>query len=247
MDQQTKRDLKQDHFITTTGNGLEWASENRRSVIVTVSLLLAVIVAAVVIGIVLNRRSNAATVAFGDAMETYQTPLAVAGQPALPGEKTFPDAKARAAAAYPQFRAVADKYSMAKDGKNALYFVGVTQNEQGQTTSAEATFKQVAGSWNSNVAALAMLALADLYHQSGRDNQAIDLYNQLTDKPTDTVPAGLAQLQLAALYTDEGKTSTAHDIYAKLKDKDAKGAAGTIAAQKLNPAAPPQQPGLSLN
>ncbi len=244
MDQQTRRELKQDRFVTTTGSGLEWASQNRRSVIMTASLLLAAIIVLVVAGVLYSHRSSEATVAFGEAMETYQTPLSIPGQPSLPGEKTYPDAKTRAAAAYTQFRAVADKYGMMKDGKNALYFVGVTQNEQGQTASAETTFKQVAGSWNANLAALAKLALADMYHQTSRDPQAIDLYNQLTDKPTDTVPAGLAQLQLAALYTDEGKTSTAHDIYAKLKDKDAKGAAGVVAAQKLNPAAAPPQPAL---
>ena len=94
---------------------------------------------------------------------------------------------------------------MMKDGKNARYFVGLTYMEMGQTASAEAALKDVAGSWNRNVASLAKLALADLYRQSGRDSQAIDLYNQMTDKPTDAVPAGLAQIQLAELYTAEGK------------------------------------------
>ena len=35
MDQQTKKALKHDQFVDTTTHGLEWASENRRSVIVT--------------------------------------------------------------------------------------------------------------------------------------------------------------------------------------------------------------------
>ena len=91
------------------------------------------------------------------------------------------------------------------------------------------------------LASLAKLALADLYHQSGRDPQAIDLYNQLTAKPTDAVPAGLAQIQLAELYTAEGKVDQAHKIYAQLKDKDkapkgGEGPAGRIASEKLNPA-----------
>ena len=67
---------------------------------------------------------------------------------------------------------------------------GLTYMEMGQTASAEASLKDVAGSWNRNVASLAKLALADLYRQSGRDSQAIDLYNQMTDTPTDAVPAG---------------------------------------------------------
>ena len=244
MDQQTRRELKQDHFVTTSGNGLEWASENRRSVIVTASILLAAIILVVLIGVFFNHRADAAADAFGNAMQTYQTSLAIPGQPTLPGEKTFPDAKARATAANAQFRAVADKYSLLDEGRNALYFVGITQIEEGQTASAEGTLRKVASGWNRNLSALANLALADLYHQSGRDGQAIDLYNQLTAKPTDAVPAGLAQIQLAELYTAEGKVDQAHKIYAQLKDKDSKGAAGVVAAQKLNPSAPPAQPGL---
>ena len=87
------------------------------------------------------------------------------------------------------------------------------------------------------VSALAKFALADIYRSTGRDGQAIDMYNQLTDKPTDAVPAGEAQLQLASLYEAEGKPDMAKKIYAQLKDKDAKGAAGLVAAGKLNPAA----------
>ena len=50
-----------------------------------------------------------------------------------------------------------------------------------------------------------------------------------------------AQLQLAELYESEGKAKQAKDIYASLKDKDAKGPAGAIATEKLNPeAAGPQ-------
>jgi len=87
------------------------------------------------------------------------------------------------------------------------------------------------------LAALAKLALAQLYRETGRDQQAIDLLNELTNKPADTVPAGLAQLQLADLYNSEGKVEQARKIWAQLKDKDSKGAAGAEAAQKLNPAA----------
>ena len=244
MDQQTKRELKQDHFITTTGNGLEWASANRRSVIITTSILFAVIVLAVLAGVLATSRSNAAATAFGAAMQTYQTRLAVPGQPALPGEKTFASVKDRAQAANAQFAAVADKYGMTKDGRNARYFVGLTDLEMGQTASAETTLKKVADGWDRELGSLAKLALADVYHQTGRDAQAIDLYNQLTDKPTDSVPAGLAQIELAELYAAEGKTDAANKIYAKLKDQDAKSAAGTLAAQKLNPGAAPAGPAL---
>ena len=131
---------------------------------------------------------------------------------------------------------------MTPDGRNALYFAGLTQIEAGQNQQAEDTLKKVAGSWNGDLAALAKFALAQLYHNTGRDPQAVDIYNQLTRKPATTIPAGLAQLQLADLYQSEGRTADAKKIYGALEDSDKKGPAGAIAKEKLNPA-PAGQPG----
>jgi tetratricopeptide (TPR) repeat protein len=241
VDQQTKAALKHDQFIDTTKHGLEWASENRRSVLVTSALLLVVILVLVGGFTLYNYRSGQASTAFGAAMQDYQTPLAPPGQPVPPGIKTYPSANARAKAANAEFLAVADKYGMTPDGKVARYFAGLTYIEAGQNDAAEAALKQVASGWNGNLSALAKLSLAQLYRQTNRDPQAIELYTQLTAKPTSTVPAGLAQLQLAELYESEGNPAKAKEIYAQLKDKDAKGPAGQLAAQKLNPA--PAGPG----
>lgn len=239
VDQQTKVALKQDQFVTTTNHGLEWASENRKSVVTTVGLLLAAILVIALAAVLYNKRANDASVAFGAAMQAYQTPLAVPGQQVPPGVKTFSSASDRAKAANDMFMDCAKRYSLVPDGKVCRYFGGLTYVEQGQNGPAESTLKEVAGGWNGDLASLAKLSLAQLYRQTGRDGQAVDLYNQITAKPTTSVPAGLAQLQLAELYTGEGNGDVARKIYAQLKDKDAKGAAGTIAAQKLNPAAAP--------
>jgi tetratricopeptide (TPR) repeat protein len=236
VDQQTKAALKQDQFVTSTAHGLEWASGHKstliRNVLIGVAILI-VVIAAIVLSI---NRSQAASSAFGEAMTIYQTPVAIPGQQVPPGTKTYATAAERSKAANDAFRKVADQYRFTAGGRNALYFVGLTYMDEGQSQSAEDTLKKVANGWDAQLAALAKLALAGLYRQTSRDALAIDLYNQLTAKPTDSVPAGLAQLQLADLYTAEGKVSQAHQIYAQLKDKDAKGPAGAIAAQKLNPA-----------
>lgn len=239
VDQQTRVALKQDQFVTTTSHGLEWASENRRSVMISAAILLAMILLVVVAAVFYNSRSQAATVAFGNAMQAYQTPLAVPGQPAPPGVKTYGSAAERAKAANLLFLEVADKYGMTPDGKNARYFAGLTEIEAGQISQAEDTLKKIAAGWNSDLGGLAKLALADLYRSNGRYPEAIDLLNQLAAKPTTTVPAGLARLQLADLYEAQGKSADARAIYAKLKDTDAKGVAGTIAAEKLNPSPAP--------
>jgi tetratricopeptide (TPR) repeat protein len=236
VDQQTKKALKHDQFVDTTTHGLEWASENRRSVIVTSSIVLAAILFVVCAVLIYNSRASQASVAFGAAMQAYQTPLAAPGQPVPPGVKTYPSVAERAKVANGLFTSVADKYGMTPDGRTARYFAGLTYMEQGQNGPAESTLKQVAAGWNADLAALAKLSLAQLYRQTSRESQAIDLYNELTAKPTTTVPAGLAQLQLAELYESQGKPDLAKKIYAQLKDKDPKGPAGMLAAQKLNPA-----------
>ena len=243
MDHQTKVALKSDQFVTTTTHGIEWASENRKSVIVTTSLVLLAILIVVLSAVIYNKRSQAASVALGAALQAYQTPIAAPGQQVPPGVKTYPSVEERAKAANALFMATADKYSMTPDGKVSRYFGGLTYMEERQNGPAESTLKDVASGWNHDLAALAKLALAQIYRQTGRDAQAIELYNQLDSKPTNTVPVGLAKLQLADLYTVQGKPEEAKKIYAQLKDKDAKGAAGQIAAQKLNPT-PAGQPGI---
>ena len=105
--------------------------------------------------------------------------------------------------------------------------------ELGQNAQAETELKTAAGSWDRNLSNLAKLALAGLYHQTGRDAQAIDLYNAVAAKPSETVSAGVAQLDLADLYASEGKQDQARALWAKVKDADKDGAAGQLATQKL--------------
>jgi tetratricopeptide (TPR) repeat protein len=243
VDTATKRQLKkQDTFVALTGEGVQWAGAHRQTVI-TWAIAVVVAILALTGGISLyQHRTAAAATDFGAAMQTYETPLANSGQQIPPGMKTFPDAKSRAAAANAQFLAVAHQYGLTGPGKLALYFAGLTYADQGQNGPAEDTLKKVASSWDRSLAALAKMALAELYQQTGRDPQAIDLYNQLTKTNATTVPAGIAQLQLAELYQAEGKTELARKIYAELKDKskDPKGkptAAAEIASEKLNPKA----------
>jgi len=242
VDNATKRELKQpDQFITATTHGIEWANRNRRSTITTASILLLVILAVVGGFAYYSHRSDLANAALGDAMHTYQTPVATPGQQLPPGTKTYSSVQERAAAANGQFLAVANQFGMTKDGKVARYFAGLTYMEEGQNQSAEDSLKSVAGSWDGDLSALAKLALAQLYRQTGRDAQAITLYQDLSKGDASTVPPGMAQIQLAELYEAEGKPEEAKKIYAQLKDKDkdAKGKPGPIgalAAEKLNPA-----------
>lgn len=232
MDTQTRHALKQDSFVQATASSLNWI-DTHRSAIIKISIVVVAVLAIVLAGVIsYNNRSERAESLFGQAMDIYNTPLAQPGQPAEPGVKTYASAADRAKEAHPLFEEAANKYGWYKAGANARYLAGMTAIDMGQTSAGENDLKQAADSSDHGVSALAKLALAGLYHQTGRDPQAIDLYKELIAKPTLTVPASMAKLQLAGLY--EGTNSAeAKRLYAEIKDQDKTTAAGQIATQKL--------------
>jgi tetratricopeptide (TPR) repeat protein len=231
VDTQTRHALKKDKFAEATASSVSWLSGHRSSVarwVVSAVIVLVVVVGALVFW---NLRSSAAATALGAAMDVYTAPLSQPGAPAVAG--VYSSSADRSRAANQQFVAVAKDYGWLPEGAKAHYLAGVTYEELNQSAAAETELKSAAGAWDRNLADLAKLALAGLYHQSSRDAEAISLYKELAAKPSETVPAAMAQLDLADLYAETGKQDDARKLWAAVKDADKEGAAGSIAAQKL--------------
>lgn len=231
MDTQTRHALKKDKFAQAAASSASWVGEHKTNVVrwaIAAGVILVVGVGALTYWVL---RSTAANNALGAALDVYTSPLAVPGAPPEPG--TYSTAADRAKEANREFVAISQDYGWLPEGTKAHYFAGVTFEEMGQNGSAEAQLTTASKSWDRNLANLAKLALAGLYHQTGRDSEAIDLYNQIAAKPSATVSTYVAQLDLADLYASEGKQDQAHALWAKVRDADKDGAAGQIAAQKL--------------
>jgi len=232
VDTQTRHALKQDKFVNVTTSGLEWVGEHRSNVIawaVGVLVAVAIVVASIV---VYEKRDAAADQMLGQAMDIYETPLTQPNQPAEPGSKTYATAADRAKAAYPLFRQAADQYGWLSAGQMARYFAGLTELDLGQKPAAETDLEKATHASSSNLAALAKIALANLYVQTGRNSQAVTVLEDVIAHPTTTVPKSAAQLQLAQLY-ETTQPAEARRLYAQIKDQDKQTDAGQIAAQKL--------------
>jgi tetratricopeptide (TPR) repeat protein len=231
VDTQTRRALKGDKFAKATVSSMSWVSGHRSGILRWVAS--AAVVLAIVIGAIVywTFRTAAADQALGSAIDLYSRALATPGAPAE--KNVYTSAAERAKEANREFVAIANNFSLLPQASKAHYFAGISYQELGQTGSAESELKSAAGSWNGNVSNLAKMALAGLYHQTGRDSQAIDLYTQVAAKPSTTVPATVAQLALADLYSASGKQDQARAVWAKVKDADKDGMAGNIATQKL--------------
>ena len=231
MDTRTRHSLKQDRFAKATASSMNWVSGHRSGVMRWVIVAVVVVVAVATSMIYWGWSSSKADTVLGAALDIYTAPLAQPGAPASSG--VYATSADRSKAANQQFVAVAKQYGWLSEGTKAHYFAGVTYEELGNNTSAETELKAAGDSWNRNLANLAKLALAGLYHQMNRDSEAINIYNALAAKPSETVPAAVAQLDLADLYSEEGKVEQARKLWASVKDADKDGMAGAIAAQKL--------------
>lgn len=232
VDTQTRRALKQDKFVKATQSSVDWLSGHRTNLlrwVITAVVVLVVVVGALVFW---SWKGGAAERALGAAVDLYSAPLAIPGAPAE--KNVYSNAADRAKEANREFVAIAKDYGWLPEGSRAHYFAGVTYQELGQTASAESELKTAANAWDRDVSNLAKIALAGVYRQSGRDAQAIQLYNEVAAKPSITVPATIAQLDLADLYAAAGKQDQARAIWAKVKDSDKDGMAGQLASQKLN-------------
>ena len=231
MDTQTRHALKKDKFAQAAASSATWVSGHRAGVLRWVLSLAAVFFLGMAALIYWNMRTSAADLALGGAMDVYNAPLAQPGEP--PETGVYTTAAARAKEANREFVAVAHNFSWLPEASKAHYFAGVTYEDLGQDSQAEAELKTAGDSSNRNLSNLAKLALAGLYQRTGRESQAIDLYIAIAAKPSETVSTSVAQLDLADVYASEGKQDLARALWAKIKDADKDGAAGNIAAQKL--------------
>ena len=237
MRAETRHQLKEDRFSRATFEAAEatvhWSQEHRSKLIMGVIGL--VVIGAIAFGgwYYIDQQDQKASFDMSDAVRTMEAQLRPPGTPAQPGFPSYESSAARATAARQQFQAIADKYPQTKSGKMARYFVGVTSAQLGDSATAEGDLQEAAHSSNSDLASLGKFALASLYRSEKKDAQAVDLYKQLMDKPTELVSKVTAQLELASLYESEQKPDEAKKIYQDIQKDNPKSDAYSIAQRRM--------------
>jgi TolA-binding protein len=234
---QTRHQLKQDAFSRVTIGAAEktadWTVEHRSTLIIAAIVMLVLIGGVIGGWYYLNIQDEKASLDLSQAVRTMDTPLRPQGSPEQPDFPTFTSAKDRAQAAQKQFQAIVDKYPHTRTADMAHYFVGVSSASLGDSGKAESNFKNVASTGSRPVAALAKDALANLYATTNRMKEAVPLYQELINKPTDTVSKVTAQLQLAEAYQNNNQPVDAKRLYEQIKKENPTEEAGQLASQKL--------------
>jgi predicted negative regulator of RcsB-dependent stress response len=235
----TRHQLKQDSFTTSTAETISWAVEHR-SKLVAAGVVVAVILAALIGGwAYINYRDQQASSQLAQAIEKYNAPIRPEGTPASPDLLSYGSAQERAKAANAEFTQIASKYPFTQSSAVAHYFAGVTFHDLGDNTSAESDLKQVSDSRYKEIASLAKVALASIYHDTNHNSQAIGLYKQLIDHPTVSVGKTTAQFMLGSLYESMGEVDEARHLYEQMQKETPTGMTAQLAGQRLQALAKP--------
>ena len=226
----TRHQLKQDAFAASTAETISWAVEHR-SKLVAAGTVVVVILALVLGGwAYINYRDQQAREQLAQAIQKFNEPVRPAGTPASPDFPSYGSNEERGKATNAEFVRIADKYSYTQSSAVARYFAGISARDMGDNATSQKDLEEVAGSRYPEIASLAKFALAGMYHDSGKNQQAVDSYKQLIDHPTISVGKSTSQFALASLYQSTGKPDEAKHLYEQMQ----KEAPGTMVAQLAN-------------
>ena len=237
----TRHQLKQNSFAETTVETISWAKDHDKQLTAAAIVLAVVVALALGAYAFVNYRNQQASQELSAALQKYNAPIRPAGEPASPLQLSYGTGAERAKAANAEFARIADKYSFTRNGRIARYFEGITLHDMGDDSGAEKQLQRVGGSWDKETASLAKLALASIYQDAGKTQQAVDLYKALMEKPTITVGKITAQFELATLYEANHQPLEARKLYEQMQKDYPTSPIGQLAAQKLQTLRPPQQ------
>jgi predicted negative regulator of RcsB-dependent stress response len=195
-----RKDLKKDEIRESFVHGIESVASHQQLLWIVFGAALVVALAVFGWSSYTQRQTAKAAGALDDAMKIFQARIRAPGEAAEPGELTYVDEKNKFTDAERKFLEVASQYGRTRPGQVARYYAALSEIQVKSFTEAEKNLKQLDSGSDENLAGLARFQLAGVYDQEGKGTQAVDLYKQLSDKPTVFVPKPLVLLALAEHY-----------------------------------------------
>ena len=214
----SRKELKKDEVRETLSHGAQAVFAHQHQIWVYGGIAL--LVALAVLGWRFYTQSQTAkgTAALADAMKVYQARIRTAAEPALPNEITYLDEKNKYGDAVKKFTDVANRYFRTRPGQLARYYAALSLEKLNRYGEAENDLKALESSGDESLSALARFKLAQVYDEDGKGSQAVQLYQQLSNKPTLFVPKPVVLLALADHYSGSDPTQAAK-LYKQVKDE----------------------------
>lgn len=235
MKAKERHDLKKNEFAASTVRVLEAASAQRgRLVAIGIG---AVVVLALGGGVLywLNGQANKAGALLGVALSTSQAQIAPAST--LPGATqvagTYPTAKARSEAALAAYQGVIAAYPSSDAALTARYEAAGELLSLGRFPEAETAYNEVVATNSKVYAPMAKLGLARVRLMSGKYDDAVKMFTDLSADRDGALPVDGVLMQLAEAYTKAGKPQDARAAYKRVVDEFGESAYISDARQRL--------------
>ena len=228
----SRRELKKDEIRDTLSHGAEAVFSHQRQLWFYGGL--AVLVVAAVLGwrFYTQRQTVQAAAALTDAMKVYQARIRAVNEPANPGEITYVDEKNKYADASKKFADVAGRYPRTQPGLVARYYAALSLTRAERYDEAVKDLTALESDKDPGFAALAKFQLAQVDEKTGKSAQAVQLYQDLINKPNVFVPKPVALLALADYYTKTDPAQAAK-LYQQVKSEFPDSQAAQQADQRL--------------
>jgi predicted negative regulator of RcsB-dependent stress response len=212
----SRKELKQDKVRETFEHGAEAVLSHTRLASIALVVLLLAGVGYFGWKFYADRKTGEAQSALDDAMKIYNAPLAVPGQPTLPGDVTYSDPMKRAQDAETKLAAVADKYPATKPGKLARYYAALCLMDLDKLNAASEELSKLDAGGDKELGALAQFQKALIAERTGKNDEAIKTLKALSTSDSVLVPKPMVLLELAGVLrlTDPKQATT---LYEQLK------------------------------
>jgi TolA-binding protein len=214
----SRKELKKDEVRETLSHGAQAVFAHQHQIWVYGGIALLVALAVLGWRFYTQRQTAKGTAALADAMKVYQARIRTAADPAQPDEITYVDEKNKYGDAVKKFIDVANRYSRTRPGQLARYYAALSLEKLNRYGEAENDLKALESSRDGSLSALARFKLAQVYDEDGKGSQAVQLYQQLSNKPTLFVPKPVVLLALADHYSGSDPTQAAK-LYKQVKDE----------------------------
>ena len=212
----SRKELKTDKVRETFQHGAQAVFSHTQ--FVGVILVVLVLIAGGYFGwkIYSDRQNDQAQAALDDAMRVFNAPIAVPGQPTLPGELTYTDQSLRSQEAETKLAGVASKFPHTNAGKLASYYSALCLMDLDKLNQAGEELKKIDSGSDKELAALAQYQQARIAERNGKNDDAIKILKALSTSGSVLVPKPMVLLEIASV-TRQTDPKQAQALYEQIK------------------------------
>ena len=212
----SRKELKTDKVRETFEHGAEAVLSH--TTVAAIAVLAIIIVTAAYVGwkVYSDRQETQAQSEFDDAFKIFNAPIAVPGQPTLPGEVTYNDPLQRSQDAEVKFSAAASKYPNTKAGKLSRYYSALCLMDLDKLNQASEQLNKLNAGSDKELAALGNFQKALIAERTGKTDEAEKTLRALSTAGSVLVPKPLVLLELAGILR-QSDPKQAGTVYEQLK------------------------------